>query len=134
MQRTLLTTGGIINTIFFAFHILLGIRIHGFGNVAPALRALMELLNLSGTLMIGYFALVSFSSQRELLATRLGRMTLGLIIALYGTRALGEWLISPRFSLLIFLMCLLTAALYLAQFLIPGTGGKAATAPAGLGR
>ncbi len=119
MHRTLLVIGGVLNTALALFHVQMGIQLHRLAGVSPGLRALMEMLNAGGTLMIAFFAVASFAAIPDLLATRLGKLVLGLVTLLYASRALEEVILSPRFSAPIFAVCVLIAALYLAVLVLP---------------
>lgn len=124
MHRPLLIAGGILNSILAVFHGWLGYRIHLISSVTPDLRALMEMLNAGGTLMIIFFAIGSFGFASDILGTRLGKLFLGFVSVLYLSRAAEEIVLSPRFSPVIFGVCVLIALIYLAMFLRPYRPGK----------
>jgi hypothetical protein len=79
----------------------------------------MAMLNAGGTLMIVFFAAASFACASDLLATRLGKMVLALVSLLYDSRAVEEIVIAPRFSVVIFGVCVIIALIYLSLLLLP---------------
>ena len=119
MHRALLVFGGLLNTVLALFHVYLGWKIHMLQNLAAGHRALMEMLNAGGTLMITFFAVASFTCFGDVLSTRLGKQFLGLVCALYISRAVEEIAISTHFSAVILVVCLLIAAVYLALLVLP---------------
>jgi hypothetical protein len=132
MHRPLLIVGGIFNSIFALFHVLLGRQIQVLSGVTPDLRTLMEMLNAGGTIMIVFFAVGSFGFAADILKTKLGKLFLGFVSLLYLSRAVEEIVLSPRFSVVIFGACMLIALIYLALLLVPfkpaGIEGQAARA------
>ena len=117
MSRRLLVAGGVLNTLFFLFHLLLGYQISHVAQVAAPYRALMEALNVGGILFIGFFAYASFFYQKDLLETRLGQLVLLLVAVLYLSRAVEEFFLF-KFTPLIFVSCVLVGAIYVALFVI----------------
>jgi hypothetical protein len=101
------------------FHVWLGFQIHVMPGVAPGHRALMETLNAAGTLMVLFFTVGSLACARDVLATRLGRLFLGFVLALYLSRAAEEIVVATPFPALIFGVCLLIAALKLVLLVRP---------------
>jgi hypothetical protein len=81
MSKVLLIVGGVLNTLFFIFHLAMGYQIHHLTQVAPAYRSLMEALDIGGVLFIFFFAYVSFFHGKELLETGLGHIILVLVAA-----------------------------------------------------
>lgn len=73
----------------------------------------MEALNVAGALLIFYFAFVSLFHREELLGTRLGKTTMGLVVLIYLSRAAEEFFLF-KFQPLIFVACLVVGLLYLA--------------------
>src|SRR5512136_2548037 len=102
MNRILLRIGGAVNAFFVLFHIWLGYRIHVSPGIAGYDRPLMEMLNAGGVLFILFFAISSLCYAQEMLGTKLGRLVLLFVFLLYGSRAIEEIMISPRFSPAIF--------------------------------
>jgi hypothetical protein len=119
MHRPLLLVGGALNTLLALFHVFLGWKIHHFPGLAPGYKALMEMLNAGGTLMIVLFAVASLACVEEMLSTRLGKLMLGCVFAVYFSRAVEEIIVSPRFSPGIFAVCLLIAVVYLMVLVVP---------------
>jgi len=113
MKEKLLVVGSVFNLLLGIFHIWLGWQIHQMATLAPEERALMEMLNIVGTLVIFFFAYTSFFHRTDLLTTGLGKATLLLITLFYLLRAAGEIIIFPEFSALIFALCLLVGGIYL---------------------
>jgi len=116
VNRLLLRVGGVVNALFVIFHVWLGYRIHTSLGVAVGDRPLMEMLNVGVVLIILLFAITSLCYVEEMLGTKLGRSVLLFVFLLYGSRAVEEIIISPRFSPAIFIVCALLAALYLVLF------------------
>ena len=117
MSRGLLIAGGILNSLFLLFHLLLGYQICHLTQVAAPYRGLMEALNVGGVLFIFFFAYVSFFHGKELLESGLGRVVLVLISALYLSRAAEEFVLF-QFTPAIFGSCVLVGAIYLALLVI----------------
>lgn len=117
MTRRLLFIGGVLNSAFFLFHLLLAYQISRLVQLAPPHRALMEALNAAGALFLFFFAYASFVHGKELLETGLGRVVLVLASALYLSRAAEEFFLFP-FNLAIFSSCLFVGAIYAALFVI----------------
>ena len=70
------------------------------------------MLNTGGILIIGFAAFASLFCIDDLVSTSLGKTTLLLIILIYASRALEEIIISPAFSIVIFISCLAVSAIY----------------------
>ncbi|HEY5553113.1 MAG TPA: hypothetical protein VIK52_14565 [Opitutaceae bacterium] len=118
MNKILLRTGGIINALFFVFHIWLGWRIWHWTGVPEGLRSLLEIFNIGGSLFIGYFAYASLCRTAEMLESGLGRSLSVLVILLYGTRAAAEFVFQPKAQPAIVAACLVVTAVYLAVLLL----------------
>ncbi len=114
MKKNLLLMGGAANALFFLFHLWLGWTIWHWAQVPAGLRGLLEMFNIGGALFIGFFAYVSLCRTSETIETALGRSLCWLAVLLYGTRAAGEFVFSPRAQPAIVITCLVVAALYLA--------------------
>jgi len=117
MARALLAVGGILNLAFAAFHIGLFRGIQASTTLSSSAKGLMHAFNAAGTLFIVFFVVVSFFFRDDLLTTRLGRMTLGLVSALYLSRAAEEFFLF-RFTPLIFGSCAVVGGLYVAILLM----------------
>ena len=134
MQRTLLIVGGVFNALFFLFHIFLGYQIYLIQNIDSESRALMEMLNVGGCLMIAFFAVASLAYIEELASTRLGKLVILLVVFLYGSRAVEEFVVSSIPSIAIFATCLAMTIIYLVAFFIsPSAGRSTAVGSEGLG-
>jgi hypothetical protein len=116
MKKLLLLVGGVLNLFFFAFHLFLGYQIHESTSLPANSRALMEMLNVAGTLMILLFAWASLFCRVDLLHTSLGKVFLWFVMILYASRALEEIILLPHSSLFIFASCLLISVLYAVVF------------------
>lgn len=116
MLRRLLLVGGVLNALFFLFHIQLAFSIRQLP-LTPNLLALMQALNVGGILFIFLFAFASLFLRDEMLSTRLGATILALAAALYLLRAAEEFVLFPRASTAIVAACTATGALYLALVL-----------------
>lgn len=117
MSKALLIAGGILNAVFFVFHIILGYQIHQLTNLPAPYRALMEALNLGGVLFLFFFSYASFFQGKELLQTGLGRAILALAAVLHLSRAAEEFFLF-RFTVTVFVSCVLVGAIYVALFAI----------------
>jgi len=113
MKKKLLFVGGIINVLFTIFHVWLAWQISQITGLSPEIHALMLMLAVGGILMIGFAAYASLFCIRNIFATKLGKITIFFIILIYGSRALEEIVIAPKFSPLIFSVCLVTTFVYL---------------------
>ena len=113
MNKVLILAGGGLNALFAVLHVWLGWEIHLIRTLPPGYKALMEMLNVGGTIFIAFFAYTSFFCLRDLLGTALGKAVLFVAFLLYTSRAIEEVIIAPRFSPLIFVPCLIVGAVYL---------------------
>lgn len=120
MNKALILAGGGLNALFAVLHVWLGWQIHLISNLPPGYKALLEMLNVGGTIFIAFFAYASFFCLRDLLDTALGKAVLFVVFLLYTTRAIEEVIIAPRFSPLIFVLCLIVGAIYLVALLRSG--------------
>jgi hypothetical protein len=116
MNRILLRIGGWANALFVVFHVWLGYQIHTSPGIATGDRPLMEMLNAGGVLFILLFAVGSLCYAKEMLEKKLGRLVLLFVFLLYGSRAVEEIVIAPRFSPGIFVICSLLAGLYFVLY------------------
>jgi len=116
MNQILLRVGGVVNAMFVIFHVWLGYHIHASPGIAAGDRPLMEMLNAGGMLFILLFAVSSLCYAQEMLGTKLGRLMMLFVFLLYGSRAIEEIVISPRFSPSIFTVCALLAGLYFVLY------------------
>ncbi|MFZ5518045.1 MAG: hypothetical protein ACOY90_15475 [Candidatus Zhuqueibacterota bacterium] len=119
MSKILLIIGGIFNSLLAVFHVFLGYQIFQIKDMAEGYRALMIMLNAGGTLFIILFATASLGFATEMLTTRLGKLISLFVFLLYASRAIEEAIISPEFSLAIFAICIVIAAIYLVVWLLP---------------
>jgi len=117
MSKALLIAGGILNTVAFFFHLMLGFQIRHLSQVAQPHRAIMEALNVGVALSIFFFAYVSLFHGKELLATCLGRVVLVLVSLFYLSRAAEEFFLF-QFTPAIFVSCLLVGAVYAALLVL----------------
>jgi len=129
MRKALIVIGGVFNSFFALFHVLLSWGIHRTTGLPPAVKSLMEMLGISGMLMFFFFAFASLLCWRDLLTTRLGRMVITLIAVVYLSRAAEEVLLTTRISPLIFGSCLLVGIIYTLA-LFPGGAERLAGASA----
>lgn len=118
MRKKLLLAGGIVNTIFGLFHIWLGTAIQHSDKLTMEARSLLHAFNVFGTVAIFYFAYMSFFHRRELLETKLGKTVMSLVVFVYFSRALEEFILFD-FSIVIFASCILAGGIYLALLLAP---------------
>jgi hypothetical protein len=128
MHRPLLIVGGVLNSILALFHVWLGRQIHLMPGVTPGQRALIEMLNAGGVLMIVFFAVASLACATDVFTTRLGKLFLGFVSVLYLSRAAEEIFIYPRFSVVIFSVCMLIAVIYVLLIVVPFTPRTRSTA------
>jgi hypothetical protein len=122
MIKRLIVASGIANLLFGLFHILLGVQIHVLPQLAPGYRALMEMENVGGTLLIFFFAWASLFNGNELINTRLGRSVMISCLLLYWTRAAGEFVFAPKVHPLILVVCLLMGGVYVPLILASRRG------------
>jgi hypothetical protein len=122
--KALLVAGGIVNLIFAAFHIWLGWQIHQIAGVTAGVRALMEALNVAGTLFIIFFAHISLFHQSDLVSTGLGRASMVFVVLLYWSRAAEEFFLF-RFNPAIFFACLFAGGIYAALIWVSTRTGRA---------
>lgn len=118
MIKIFLIIGGILNSLLAVFHFFLGYQIFQFEDVAVGYRALMTMLNVGGTLFIILSAIASLCFMNEMITTKLGKLILIFVFLLYFSRAIEELIISPTFSVIIFLVCMVISAIYLVLFLL----------------
>jgi hypothetical protein len=119
MNKLLLRTGGVINALFFLFHIWLGWRIWHWTGVPEGLRALLEIFNVGGALFIAFFAYASLLRTKEVLETGLGRSVGVLVILLYAARVASEFVFQPKVQPAVVIACLVVVVVYLAALLLP---------------
>lgn len=105
--------GGIVNALFTLFHFYLHYQLYKLKSLTPGLYALLLMLSLGGILIILFFTLAFLLYAREVLSTKLGRLSLLFCSLVYGTRALEEIFLSPHFSIVIFSSCIITFLLFL---------------------
>lgn len=117
MKKLLLTMGGVFHLLFGVFHIYLIRAIQVSSTLPPENRPLMHVFNISLTLIVLFFAYVSFFCQRDLLTTKLGKSILLLIGLYYLIRAADEFIFF-KFSFVPFLPCLLVGGIYVALLIL----------------
>jgi hypothetical protein len=127
MSKRLLLIGGVMNGFFTVFHIWLGWQIQRLPDLLPDYKALMQMLNIGGVLIIAFATFVSFFCVRDLLTTGLGKTTLTLIALFYATRATEEIVLATSFSPVIFGICLAVALVYVLA--VAGTLRKPEATP-----
>jgi len=115
--KRLMIIGGILNTLFFLFHVFLCYQIHQLTKLAAGYRGLLEAFSIAGTLFIFFFAYASFLHQKDLLETKLGHSVLALTSLLYLSRAAEEFILF-KFKAVIFASCLLVGAIYVAALVM----------------
>jgi len=115
MNKVLVIIGGILNTLFGLFHIWLARAIHLSSGFSPETQGLLQAFNVFVTIVMFYFAYISFFQQRDLLSTKLGKSTLALVALAYLSRGVEEffWF---KFSWMIFIPCVLVGAIYVVLF------------------
>ena len=117
LSKRLLIAGGILNTLFFLFHIFLGYQMQRLAELPPPYLGLFEALNFGGVFFLFFFAYASFFHGKELLRTGLGRAVLILATALYLSRAAEEFFLF-KFTPAVFGACALAGAIYATLFVI----------------
>jgi hypothetical protein len=125
MNKTILSSCGIINALFVAFHVWLGTAIPHWPKLDPAYRALLQTFNLCGLLMIAFLAVAFLACQTDL-RSRLGRATILLGILLYLIRALSEFVFFPAVHPAIVAVCVAAGLLHLAALWAVRSGRAAA--------
>ena len=117
MFKRLMIAGGILNALFFLFHVFVGYRIQHFSQLAANYRALLESFNVAGALFILFIAYASFLHHRDLLASKLGHAVLAFASLLYLSRAAEEFILF-EFDAAVFTSCLLVGAVYLGALAV----------------
>lgn len=112
MTKKLLIIGGIVTALFMAFHFFFEWQIYSLEGILPGHKALMLMLNTGGILIIGFAAFASLFFIDDLMSTKLGKATILLVILIYASGAFEEIIISPAFSIVIFVSCLTVSAIY----------------------
>ncbi len=78
---------------------------------------LMQMLAIGGALMISFLSWTSLFYPGELVQTRIGSSVLVLIILVYGSRIVEEFVLPSRVSIHIIGVCLLIALVYIYIFI-----------------
>jgi len=117
MQKKLLLIGGVVNALFVVFHLLMGIALHKPSGLPADTHALLQMLNVGGSLFILFFTLAFLAYPVEVVNTRVGRLSLLFCVFLYGTRAVEEIFWAPVFSPVIFSVCMVTTILFTGIFI-----------------
>jgi putative effector of murein hydrolase len=111
MFKRLMIIGGILNTLFFLFHIFVGYRIQHLTALAAGYRNLLASFNLAASLFIFFIAYASLLHHQDLLQTKLGHAVLVFASLLYLSRAAEEFILF-KFNAFIFGSCLLVGVIY----------------------
>jgi hypothetical protein len=127
LTRNLLYVGGAASFVFFLFHLWLGWRIHGFAQLDPGIRSLLEMLNGGGALLVLFLASASWLVARAPSPTALGQLVIVLGCTVYLLRAFAEFVVSPRVHPAIFATCLAAGLLYAAALMFGRTKDLALT-------
>jgi len=117
VRKNIVLIAGCFSLILALFHVYLGWKIHGLAALSPEHRALMEMLNIGTGLLVFLLAIGSTFFIKEVLTTRIGRLTLLVGFLLYALRAIGEVVLFPAFNVVIFVVCIIVAVLYLVALL-----------------
>jgi hypothetical protein len=117
VRKTAVLIAGGFSLILALFHVYLGWKIRGLDTLSSDHRALMEMLNISTALLVFFLAIGSIFFLREVLTTKIGRLTLVVGFLLYALRAIGEIVLFPVFTVGIFVSCVILSGLYLVAFL-----------------
>jgi putative effector of murein hydrolase len=129
MFKRLMITGGILNGLFFLFHVFVGYRIQHLTQLAAGYRSLLASFNVAGALFILFIAYASFFHHQDLLETKLGHTALAFASLLYLTRAAEEFVLF-KFDAAVFASCLPVGAIYAVALVIATKReGPAATLP-----
>ncbi len=114
MKHMKIKLGGIIQALFTLFHIYLAYDISRISTLNADDIIFMQMLNVGGIIIIGFFTYVSFFHSEDLTELRLGRLILWLIIVFYLSRAMEEIMYyGTQFSRPIFFICLSVSFLYI---------------------
>jgi putative effector of murein hydrolase len=117
MFKRLMIMGGILNTLFFLFHVYVGYRIQHLTQLADPYRSTLSGFNIAASLFIFFLAYASFRHQNDLLETKLGHAVLAFASLLYLSRAAEEFILF-NFSPAPFFSCLLVGAIYVWALVI----------------
>ena len=115
--KTLILTGGVLNSLMALFHIFLGYQIYSAYS-GKDFYPLMQMLNVGGSLMIFFFAYTSLAYARELLNSKTGRSVIILNILLYLARAIGEVVLFMQPKILIIVICFVISGIYSTAFFL----------------
>lgn len=118
-METLITAGGFYHIGLIAFHLLFW-RIFNWDTALESLsfvnKAIMQVLNLSLTIVFAIFAYISFAYTQELVTTSLGRALVVLIALFWLARSIQQivfFKLAHRASR-VFLVIFLTGSLFYA--------------------
>lgn len=128
MKRVLPLVCGGLDAAFLVFHGVLALWIARWP-IGPELRALLQVFNIGGLLLIGFLAFTFLFCRAEW-ATRLGRAAALLGALVYLTRAAGELALFPAPKPAIVATCVVAGLLHLP--LVRVTHAGTAVAPAGV--
>lgn len=109
----LLRVGGAFNLVMVLFHLFLATVLYRQFGHSPT-YPLLQIFNVSATILIAFLAYTSLRYPKELASARLGLCVIILNVGTYLGRGLGELTIAPRMNPLILGACLVVATLYAA--------------------
>ncbi len=134
MKRILLWIGGGLNLLFFVFHLTMP----GMGGWDIALaglpagfRSVIYILNASIAMTLLAFAYLSIFQWKGIASTGVGR-AVAICIAAWWLARIGEGVFFDGITggLVLYAICLVVAALYVAAILLPSGARQASSKPA----
>jgi len=114
--RAAILTGGVFNLLLAFFHIFLCYKIYVAQSGSP-IYPLLEMLAISGTLMILFLAVTSLWYRTELVTAKIGQPIILLNIAVYLFRTLGDFILFPQLNIMIIVVCSFLTILYVYIFI-----------------
>ncbi len=126
--RVVITSGGILNLLLALFHIFLCYQVAIAYSGTPS-YPLTQMLAIGGFLMIAFLAWTSLVHPSDLVQSKSGASILVLNILVYVSRVVEEFVLAPRVSYLIVVLCTIIAVLYVYAFFASKEIRQAAVSP-----
>jgi hypothetical protein len=117
MARIMLIIGGIFNTFHAIAIIWVGVRHLDVVNLSNIVKGVLSVLTIEAFPIYVFFAIVSFFYTKELLSSKLGRITCGVIVVVYALTSICDIILSNRHAITN-LLGLIVAGLYVFPLLM----------------
>jgi hypothetical protein len=111
MKNVFLNIGGFIHSILGIYHILISNAMISEKNVKEFYLHSIQMLNINTIIFMIFFAYITFFQKKELQTTRPGKAILLLMTLFYAFRGIEE-LIFFKFSLIVFVPCIMATLLF----------------------